>query len=267
MLANTYAQVQLLLQSYGALTVLGAIVIVGISRIILRYLSARNRAKTAHVFRERFHAFTDSSGQDTQAYERLAFLAERMGNAMGRHALVDAKPPFHGHSAKTYITVLQFIPELRMHFADLQQGGYGLGNDGANWIYHSIDDALMRFLGDLDEVATSATRKLINPIAWFREGVERTLALPLYVLSWFGLMKPASAARAEQHGFFRAVAGLTTIIAVIFIGATLTFGEQQTTATYRRIADTTVRTIDGSFKSLVGLAGSAKRVITEPKQQ
>ena len=117
MLVNASAQVLLVLQTYGALAVLGAVMIVGIARMISHYLSARKQAKMAHAFRERFHDFANSSGEDTQAYERLAFLAERMGNTMGSHALADSKPPFAAHSAKPYVTVLQYIPELRRHFA------------------------------------------------------------------------------------------------------------------------------------------------------
>ncbi len=263
MLANAYAQVLQFFQTYGVLAVLAVILAVGIVRILLRWVEARNQARTAGAFRERFHAFADSSGKDTQAYERLAFLAERMANTMGAYALVDAKPPFAGHSAKHFVTVLQFIPELRRHFADLVQGGYGLGNDGAIWIYHTVDDALIRFLGSRDEAGKSAAKKLINPIAWFKEGVERILALPFYILSWFGLIEATGATNAEQHAFFRAVAGLTAIVVVAFIGGTLIFGEAQTNATFRGVVDTSVRTLDRSVKSLVGLAGDVGRAAGE----
>jgi hypothetical protein len=270
MLANAYAQLLQFFQTYGVLAALAVILAVGILRILLRLTGAQKNARTTRAFRERFHAFANSSGEDVAAYERLAFLAERMGNTMGRHGRVDAKPPFGGHTNKSYVTVLQFIPELRRHFADLQAGGYGLGNDGASWIYHTVDDALIRFLGALDETTKVSLRRLLNPIAWFREGVERILALPFIVASWFGLIEPDRAANAEKHGFFRAVAGLTAILAVVFIGSTLIFGEQKTNAasraTYRTIVDTSTRTVSSSVKSLGTLADDVTKAIAEPKQ-
>ena len=271
MIANTYAQAVQFFQTSGVLAVLAVILAVGIVRIMLRYLSSHKQARTARAFRDRFHAFANSSGEDTAAYERLTFLAERMGNTMGKYALVETKPPFAAQSAKHFVTVLQFIPELRRHFADLAQGGYGLGNDGASWIYHNVDDALIRFLGSRDETAKSAARRLINPIAWFREGVERILALPFYIMGWFGLIEPVGAAKVEQRGSFRAAAGLIAIVAVVFIGSTLIIGEEKTNAasraTYRGIVDTSARTVSSSVKSLGALADDVTKAITEPKPQ
>lgn len=267
MLANIYAQVLQFFQAEDVLIVLAVVMIVGIFRISSRFLTARKQARSARAFRERFHTFSHSNGEDTEAYERLSFLAERMANTMGRYALVDAKPPFSGHSTKSFETVLQFIPELRMHFNNLRQGGYGLGNDGAGWIYHSVDDALIRFLGSRDETAKLAARKLANPVAWFREGVERILALPLYVLSWFGMMEPAAATATEQNGGFRAIAGLTAIVAVIFIASTLIFGEQKTNAAYRGIGNTAASAVSGAATAVVSAFSDAKRVITTPKEQ
>ena len=260
MLANAYAQILAFFQTYGVLAVLAVILAVGILRIVARYLGSRERARMARAFRERFQTFANSSGEDTEAYERLSFLAERMATAMGRHALVGAKPPFTGRAAGAYVTVLQVIPELRMHFANLRDGGYGLGNDGASWIYHTVDDALIAFLGELDGTANSATKKLINPIAWFREGVERILALPLYIAGWFGLIESDRASAAERHSFFRAVAGLAALIVVATIASVLIFGEQKTTAAYRSIGNTAGRTINGAAKSVVSAFSDAGKL-------
>lgn len=266
MLANTYPQVLQFIQSYGAVAVLGAVMIVGILRIFSRFLTAHKHARAARAFRDRFHAFSNSSGEDTEAYERLSFQAERMASTMGRYALVDAKPPFSGHSTKSFENVLQFIPELRMHFNNLQQGGYGLGNDGSGWIYHSVDDALIRFLGSRDETAKLAARKLVNPVAWFREGVERILALPLYALSAFGMMEPTAAATTEQNGGFRALAGLVAIVAVVFVASTLIFGEQKTANAYRTAGNTAASAAGSAATAVVSAFSDVWTVITATKE-
>lgn len=271
MLANAQAQILQFFQTNGVIAVLVVILAVGIWRIGLRLLTARQQGRTAKAFRERFQAFANSMGEDNAAYERLAFLAERMGNTMSAYAQVEAKPPFGGLSSKNFVTILQYIPELRRHFADMAQGGYGLGNEGASWIYYTVDDALIRFMGSLDETANAAARRLLNQITWFKEGVERILALPFYILSWFGLIEPAGAGRAERHGFFRALSSLTAIVVVIFIASTLIFGEQRTNtasrAAYRDIVETSSRTVNSSFKSLLGLAGDVSRGVAEPTPQ
>ncbi len=267
MLANATAQISALLQSYGALAILIAILAIGIWRIVARLIGARQQARLTRDFRARFHAFANSSGEDTQAYERLAFLAERMANAMGSHALVDATPPFTGRSAKKYVTVLQFIPELRMHFADERGGGFGVGNDGASWIYHTIDDALIRFLGALDATAKSSAKKLINPVAWLSEGMERLIALPVYLFGAFGLVEAGRAAEIEQRTAFRAIAGLAALILVVTVASIFLVGEQQTADAYRTIATTVARAIDGFVTALISAVTDIARAITAPPQQ
>lgn len=267
MLANATAQISALLQGYGALAVLVAVLAVGIWRIVARLIGARAQARMTRDFRDRFHAFVNTSGEDTQAYERLAFLAERMGNAMGTHALVNATPPFSGRSAKKFVTVLQFIPELRMHFADERAGGFGVGNDGASWIYHTIDDALIRFLGALDATAKSSAKKLVNPVAWLSEGAERLIALPIYVAGAFGLIEAGRAAEIEQRTAFRAVAGLVALILVATVASIFLVGEQQTADAYRAIATTVARAINGFVTALISAVTDVVRAITAPPQQ
>ncbi|NKB48703.1 MAG: hypothetical protein GKS02_04980 [Alphaproteobacteria bacterium] len=267
MLANAYAQVLLFFQNFGVLAALAVILAVGILRIILRLAAAQKQTHTTRAFRDRFQAFCHSSGEDTAAYERLAFLAERMGNTMGRHARVEAKPPFGSQTTKSFVTVLQFIPELRRHFADLQAGGYGLGNDGASWIYHTVDDALIRFLGALDETSKIALRRLINPIAWFREGVERLLALPFIIAGWFGVITTADAVNAEKNSTFRAVAGLTAILAVVTIASTFIVGEKKTADTYRTIGTTAASATNSGMKAVFSAFSDVSKAITAPKPE
>ena len=267
MLANATAQVSAVWQSYGLLAALAAVLAVGIWRIAARLIGARRQVGLTNDFRDRFHAFINSSGEDTEAYERLAFLAERMASAMGRHGLVDATPPFTGRSAKKFVTVLQFIPELRMHFADERGGGYGVGNDGASWIYHTIDDALIRFLGALDATTKSSAKKLINPIAWLAEGAERVLALPFYLAGSFGAIEAGRAAEIERRTAFRAAAGLAALILVVTVASILIVGEAQTAAAYRGLATTVAQAIDGAVTAVVSAFSDVAKAITAPPEQ
>ena len=267
MLANATAQTSAVLQSYGALAVLAAILIVGIWRIAVRLVGARRQVRLTNAFRERFDAFVNSSGEDTAAYERLAFLAERMANAMGPHGLVDATPPFSGRSAKKFVTVLQFIPELRMHFADERGGGYGVGNDGASWIYHTIDDALIRFLGALDATTKSSAKKLFNPVAWLSEGAERVVALPFYVAGSFGMIEAGRATEIEQRTAFRAVAGLAALLLVVTVASILLVGEQKTANAYRTVGNTAASAIGGAATAVVSAFSDVAKAITAPPEQ
>lgn len=265
-LASAYDQVVAFFQTYGALAVLAVVLAVGIGRIVARLLAARERARITRGFRQRFHAFNDSAGADTAAYERLAFLAERMAAAMGTHARVRGTPPFAGRSAQKYTSVLQFIPELRMHFADLDKGGRGIGDDGAAWIYHTVDDALIGYLGALDATAKAAAKRLANPIAWLAEGVERILALPVYIAGWFGLIEGRRAAEIEQRTGFRAVAGLAALVVVATVVSVLWVGEQRTANAYRAIGATAARTVGGTVDAVISAfsdAGKAAGLIVK----
>ena len=63
MLANAQAQILQFFQTNGIIAVLVVILAVGIWRIGLRLLTARQRGRTAKAFRERFQAFANSMGR------------------------------------------------------------------------------------------------------------------------------------------------------------------------------------------------------------
>ena len=54
------------------------------------------------------------------------------------------------------------------------------------------EDAMMRYLGLLDEERAGFAKKFINPTIWLGEGIRAALLLPFWTLQWLGVFKEQS---------------------------------------------------------------------------
>ena len=80
------------------------------------------------------------------------------------------------------------LPELR-RFIDENERSMGTFFASTVDSYAKmIVEALLRYLGVLEERESAAVRSLKNPLLWFRTGVEQLLSAPLIILAWVGLV-------------------------------------------------------------------------------
>jgi hypothetical protein len=108
------------------------------------------------------------------------------------------------------------IPRIRQMMDDNE---FGLWRGQIHDYVNAVDEALLRYLGRLEDSYTVGTKELANPLRWFRAGVSQILAFPLYLLSLFGLIGARTIATIQSTALFKLLAGLAALIG--FVGAVI----------------------------------------------
>jgi hypothetical protein len=80
---------------------------------------------------------------------------------------------------------------------------------------HMVNDALMRYLGSLDEAARDCRAEMHNPFIWLREGTRILIAIPFNLLSWFGILGSATVSGITASHAFKAIAGITGLVGFV----------------------------------------------------
>ena len=92
------------------------------------------------------------------------------------------------------------------------------------------EDAMMRYLGMLDEERVGYTKQFVNPIVWLGEGVRTALLLPFWALQWLGLFKETFISRLGQSTLFSLLSGLVAVLGLTASVMIVAFGWEHFTA-------------------------------------
>lgn len=92
----------------------------------------------------------------------------------------------------------------------------------------SVDDCLLRYIGYLEEYQKDTLRDLKNPIIWFREGFREILSIPIFILSWFGIINNRTLYSIKDSLIYKVVSGLFALVTLISGIVTIVLGYEQT---------------------------------------
>jgi hypothetical protein len=202
---------------YFILLCLGGTTALGFSRAVSRVLQLGRHEAFALEYLDTYRRYLDSRGDDRNAYGKLIFDSGRMQSIMGGYARMDYRPAFANYRITNHPIILNFIPEIRRKF-DSMKDAFGMGHieqEGARWLVHATDEAIVRYLGALQRMRQDAGRALLNPLEWLRLGIERILAAPFYLLSGLGLIRGFRAVAAENSVAVRYLSGLIALIGLV----------------------------------------------------
>jgi hypothetical protein len=125
--------------------------------------------------------------------------------------------PFRMYTINNYQIVINTIPKFK---------------DGSLYENEAefVDTALMRYLGHTAQAIDALGAEARNPFVWFRQGFQLVVGLPIYFLSWFGLLSASRARRIVFSAFFKIFAGMGGVVAFLSGVVTLIQGKDQTVA-------------------------------------
>jgi hypothetical protein len=210
----------------------GTILLLGMGLFSLRsrLIEVRNKQDFVGDFRERFITYCNSRGNDRDAYTWLTLNSPRMQSEMGSYGMYEAfKPPAANYMIRNYQIITNMLPELRRY---IDMNNESMGTMFASTIdgyIKAIDEALLRYIGVLDERECAAFQSLKNPLLWLRTGVEQILSTPLLILVGFGLMAGSAVRRLQSNFIFKAIAALATIVGLLSGIMTMILGWHETT--------------------------------------
>jgi len=171
------------------------------------------RHKFAIDFLGRLKKYLDSRGHDMETYSWLIHRSNKMQNQMGSQGrMASFKPPFQNYMIKNYPLVLNVLPELRKALNDDL-----LPDRLAGEYANLLQEALVRYVGTLEDTLEKQQREMKNPVIWLREGIRGILSFPMLLLSWLGVISTTTALSISSSPWFRLLSGFMAFVG--FVGA------------------------------------------------
>lgn len=197
------------------------------SALLRRRLAALHARKDRAVeFHNRLGDFWQSSGRDASAYHWLTGRATKMQMEMGSHGILGhMRPPFANYMIPNWPIVLNGLPEIQSSLASMlpqQAAGYA----------QILKDALVRYMGSLDDRISEAETENKNVLICFREGIQTIVRAPLYFLFWLGL-RPAP--RLAPGKASRLAAGIVSLVTLLSTVISLVLGWEPFVELVRRV--------------------------------
>jgi hypothetical protein len=162
------------------------IFIIGFVQVYNRHNRVVKKIDFAGEYRNKFVEFANkyfkthdrwsrSGDLDGELYVWLTMNVSKIQSYVGSFGVMSYKPAFQNYMINNYQIIINTIPKFR----EGQVESFDVG---------SVDDCLLRYIGHLEEYQKDTQRNLRNPIIWFREGFREILSIPIFILSWFGII-------------------------------------------------------------------------------
>jgi hypothetical protein len=187
-----------------------AALLLGVVQLLRELARMQDRLVFGKEYRNRFIDYANSQGADRQTYQWLTLKAQQMQGDMGDAGVYAGfRPPFEQVVYKNYPIILNMLPRIRQM---MDSNEFGLWRGQIHEYVHAVDEALLRYLGPLEDSYATGKRELANPLRWFQVGVSQVLSLPLYLLALFGLMGARTIEAIQRAALFRLLTGLAALI-------------------------------------------------------
>lgn len=203
-----------------------AILVIGYFTLRKRYFQFDVDHKFAYEYREEFIVFANhyfgnhnqfprEQKIDHEKYIWLTKNVNKIQEIMGQHGRMYYVAAFQMYKVPNYEIIVNTIPKFR---------------DGkvTDFDISSVDDALLRYLGAVENLLNELSKKLRNPFIWFRVGFQEVISLPFYVLRMFGILTERGVSRVISSSIYRVLAGIGGLVAFLSGIVTIIVGKEQT---------------------------------------
>lgn len=206
----------------GILTVF----IIGFVQVYNRHSRVVKKIDFAGEYRNKFIEFSNKYFEtydrwsragdfDGQLYVWLTMNVSKIQGNLGTFGIMDYIAPFQTYRVSNYQIVINTIPKFR---------------DGTvkDFDVNSVDDCLLRYIGYLEEYSQDTQKNLRNPIVWFREGFREILSVPIFILSWFGIISNRTVNSIKDSLIYKVISGLIALVTLVSGVVTIIVGYDQT---------------------------------------
>jgi hypothetical protein len=209
------------------------IFIIGFVQVYNRHNRVVKKIDFAGEYRNKFVEFANkyfkthdrwsrSGDLDGEQYVWLTMNVSKIQNYLGTFGIMDYIAPFQTYKVSNYQIVINTLPKFR---------------DGSiqDFDVNSVDDSLLRYIGHLEEYQKETQRNLRNPIIWFREGFRGILSIPIFILSWFGIISNRTLNSIKDSLIYKVISGLIALVTLVSGIVTIIVGYAQTLKFINRI--------------------------------
>jgi hypothetical protein len=176
----------------------------------------RNKfAEFSNKYFKDYDRWSQSGEFDGELYVWLTMNVNKMQEYLGTFGVVEYLAPFQTYKVSNYQVVINTLPLFR---------------DGKvkSFDVNSVDDCLLRYIGFLDNIQNENFKNIKNPVIWFREGIREILSIPIFLLSWFGIISNRAVDSIKNSLLFKLVAGLISLVTFISGLVTIIVGKDLT---------------------------------------
>jgi hypothetical protein len=173
--------------NYRLILVLLLIIIflIGFYKIWKRKIVNLNNIKFASDFLKNLQSFYNSQGKDSSIYSWLINRSPKMQSIMGDFGVLSSyQPPYKNIVFNNYQIISNMIPELNKEYYDLSMTTSRI----INMVFDTIQESIMRYIGNSEDIIEIRKKQLKNPILWFKEGIGAIILFPIITLNLFGLL-------------------------------------------------------------------------------
>ncbi|MGA2622545.1 MAG: hypothetical protein ABSF91_01705 [Bacteroidota bacterium] len=181
--------------------------------VIGRDLATFNSKRTRITeFLDNLKAFMESKGTDREAYGKMVYQSALIQGDLGDFGVMSYKPPGANYFIHNYQLVVNMLSELDqwIHTDDVFhvfRPGQGLAR--------TIHEALLRYLGVLDQRIRQTKSNQRNPLLVMREGISWLLSLPIATLAFLGLAGESLFMTLRHSLLMRLVSAVLTLVTIL----------------------------------------------------
>lgn len=195
-----------------------SILIIGFIQNLIKYRKTKNQESFFVIFHNKYfdlaNQYLKNNTMNDELYHWLTRNSDKAQREIGIIGFIDYKPAFSNNVLRNYPFIVNTLPQFRnrsIHIDDLTY----------------LEDLLVRFLGIIEERKKANLKNLINPIIWFREGVQFILSIPFYLLLWSGIIGSTSKNKLLSNLFFKIFVGFTSLVTLISGLVTIIVGKSE----------------------------------------
>lgn len=207
--------------------------IIGFIEVYNRHSRVVKKIEFANEYRTKFVEFANkyfkahnrwsqSGDLDGELYVWLTMNVNKIQNDVGSFGIMSYKPAFQNYMINNYYIIINTIPKFREGHIE-------------SFDVNSVDDCLLRHLGYLEEYQKDTLRNLKNPFIWFREGFKEVLSIPIFVISWFGIISNRTLNSIRNSLLYKVISGLFALVTFISGLVTIIVGYDQVLKFINRI--------------------------------
>ena len=210
MIINTYLILFLIL-----------ILIIGLCSIVKKIYNLAKYYNFSDEFFDKLEIYIKSNGQDNVSYSWLVSKSSKMQKYIGFFGIMQYKPAYQNYIINNYQLIINGLSELRQYY----EAPYSI--QLANQMAQTLQEALIRYIGTLEDSKEIYLAQLKNPIVWFREGIQIMIGLPFQVLVWFGIVSSVSMSKFTANIIFKSLSGIIALLTFLGTVITIVLGWEQ----------------------------------------
>lgn len=190
------------------------ILVIGALSIYVKIYALAKYYNFSNEFLNKLQIYIKSNGRDNISYTWVVSKSSKMQNYIGPLGIVQYRPAYQNYIINDYELIINGLSELRKYY----ESPYLM--ELAGEMAQILQEALIRYIGTLDDLKEIYFTQFKNPIVWFREGIQIMIGLPFQVLVWFGIVSSGLVNKFTANIIFKFLSGIIALLT--FLGTVIT---------------------------------------------